>query len=179
MGGVLVNLFRFCSTLVMLACTVLAVPTASAQTLEPSAEVYNDLVRLETRMQPTFNAADRFVSARAAGLSAQPGELEGIEADLGGFQDEATAIAERAHADGIDPHVGRAADAIQQEIGAFFAATYMTNLMLQSGTGTDYATGQMNSTITADLNRFTTLADVAQNEMAAYADIYKQAHGGN
>lgn len=149
-----------------------AVPSiASAQALDPSTSLYNDLATFRTRLQPTFDAADRWVSATGTGLSAQPGEIQGIESDLLALQDEAASLEQQGQGDGIDAHVARATEATHQQVREFFVAVYLADVF---GGSRNEPTSQ--KTILAHVDRFVALSNVANTEMQLYADNYKREH---
>lgn len=154
------QLMKYLSPLLgVIAVLTIAGSSASAQALEPSAALYNQLQTQWSAAWSPLNAADRMLSARSAGLPAQPGELENIETQLLDLQDQATALEQGSHADGIDPHVQRAAEAQAQAIHEFLVGMQLANLGID-----DYAIQHV--------KRFSALTTVRENELAAYATAY-------
>jgi len=154
----------FAPLLGVIAVLTVAGSSASAQSLDASTAMYNQLQTQWTNMLPTLNASDRWVSATHAGLPSQPGELENIETQLMDFQDQATTLEQNSHADGIDPHVQRAAESQVQAIHEFLVSIQLANLGIN-----DYAVQHV--------QRFSALSTVRENELAAYADAYHATHG--
>lgn len=146
-----------------------APPPPPTPVLDPSAQLAADLKSLATRLTPVLEGFGRWAKAITAGLPAQPDELANLRVQLALVDQDARALRDRAHADGISPHVQRAADGLSQTTSELTAAMGLADETMraldqhQGPNASTFAKSALDHT-----QRAIKLIDVVSGELQAY-----------